>query len=103
MFVQESVARQVRVATNASAQTRLVCVLTTVTVRFVPSAVSLALGGSNVHAVPAATVLLLAQVIIGGGLLTVHVQVSVAVTCEPHTAKPVAVRVAVKLQALAGT
>ena len=72
MFVQESVARQVRVAVKLLPQkpTVLVTVLTRVIVTFVPSQMSLATGGVNVHGVPHSTIRLPAQVRFGGVVST---------------------------------
>src|SRR5262249_2284859 len=73
MFVQESKARQVRVAVKAFVQPalgRLVTVLTTSIVTFVPSQMSLAKGRVKLKGVPHSTVWLSAQVRVGGVVST---------------------------------
>ncbi len=80
-LLQQSVACQVLVTT--SGQNPLVCVLRIVRVTFVPQQASKAAGGSNVHVLPHCTVLLLAQVKIGG-VVSTTVTVWLQVLVLPH-------------------
>jgi hypothetical protein len=69
-FEQPSVALQVRVAMNAFPQVKLVTVLTILMVTFVPPHKSLAVGASNVQAVPASITLFVPQIIVGAVVST---------------------------------
>ncbi len=98
IFVQESVARQVRVAVKLLPQKPavFVTVLTTVMVTFVPSQMSLAPGGMNIHELPHSTMRLSAQVMFGGVVsTTVMVWLQVEMFVQESVARQV--RVAVKL------
>ena len=79
LFPHASVARHVQVAVKVSPHTLLVIKLTSVIATLVPSAASLAVGGSKLHAVPASTVWLVAQIIVGG---VVSITVTVWKHCE---------------------
>src|ERR1051326_682336 len=70
-LLQQSVARQVRVIVPGHGVGLLVMVLSTVMATFVPQQPSSAVGGSKVQALPHWTVLLGAQVIIGGVVSTI--------------------------------
>ena len=67
-LVQQSTARQVRVAT--SGQRLLVTVVWMTMVTLVPQQLSVAVGMPNVQLVPGATVMLLGQVSVGGVVST---------------------------------
>src|SRR3989442_414026 len=87
LLPQESVALQVRVALNVLPQKPLVLVTvdTIMIVTFVPSALSLAVGGSKFQATPHSTVLSRAQVRFGGVASTVKVPQLVTVLHSPVT------------------
>ena len=96
--MQESVARQVRVAVKLFPQkpTVFVTVLTMVMVTFVPSQMSLATGGVNAHGVPHSTMRLPAQAMFGGVVsTTVTDWLQVEMLVQESVARHV--RVAVKL------
>jgi len=90
VLLQASVAIQVRVMTCG--HTPLVTVLRTVSVTFVPLQLSLAVGASNVQAVPQLTVLLVAQVRTGG-VVSTTVTVWLQVVLLVHASMAIQVRV----------
>ena len=69
VLLQASIAAQVRVAENVDPHSALV-VVPRITIRFVPQVSEDPVGGSNDHAEPQSTVLLVAQVIEGGVVST---------------------------------